>query len=146
MENNKLNLRERYLGKWAVWSSRNWGKSFLILLAITFVMGVGISILKTEMTFYSSLPNNSNQVRDMKMIMEEFPAASSIMAVVDARDIEDPRMAEEKVKNAIDAIVIEMSKEQFEEEVVRATGKMDMDFFKEHGFMFTKEKDIERSA
>jgi len=146
MENNKLNLRERYLGKWAVWSSRNWGKSFLILLAITMVMGVGISILKTEMTFYSILPNNSNQVRDMKMIMEEFPAASAILAVVDARDIEDSRKAEEKVKSTIDAIVKEMSRDKYSDQIVRATGKMDMDFFKEHGFMYTKEKDIKRSA
>jgi len=146
MDNTKINLRERYLGNWAVWSSRNWGKAFLILLAITMIMGVGISILKTEMTFYSILPNNSNQVRDMKMILEEFPAASSIMAVVDARDIEDPKEAEKVVKSTIDAIVLEMSKEKYSDNVVRATGKMDMDFLKQHGFMFSKEKDIKRSA
>lgn len=146
MKNNRENLRERFLGDWAVWSSKNWGKAFLILLAITMVMGVGISILKTEMTFYSILPNNSDQVRDMKMILEEFPAASSILAVVDARDIEDPQEAEEKVKSAIDAIVGEMSKEQYSDHIVRVTGKMDMDFFRKHGFMFSKEKDIKRSA
>ncbi len=146
MQEYKENMRERILGSWAVWSSQNWGKSFLILLAITIIMGFGISILKMEMTFYSILPNNSNQVRDMKMIMEEFPAASSIIAVVDARDIEDPQEAEEIVKKGIDSIVAKLSEEQFSDYVVRVTGKADMSAFKEHGFMFSKEKEITRSA
>jgi uncharacterized protein len=143
---HKENFREKLLGGWAEWSSKNWGKAFLILLAMTIIMGFGISILKVEMTFYSILPNKSNQVRDMKMIMEEFPAASSILAVVDARDIEDPKLAEEKVKTVIDTIVTELAKDKYSKYIVRSTGKMDLDFFKEHGFMFSKEKDIERSA
>jgi uncharacterized protein len=146
VDNYKENFREKLLGRWAVWSSENWGKAFLILLVITIIMGFGMSILKMEMTFYSILPNKSNQVRDMKMIMEEFPAASSILAVVDARDMEDPKLAEEKVKTVIDTIVSELAKEKYSKYIVRATGKMDMDFYKEHGFMFSKEKDIKRSA
>ncbi|MBI9098158.1 MAG: MMPL family transporter [Spirochaetaceae bacterium] len=146
MKNQKENFRERILGGWAVWSSQNWGKSFLLLLVITLAMGFGVSILKTEMTFYSILPNNSNQVRDMKMILEEFPAASSILAVVDARAVEDPAAAEEQVKRTIDAIVEKLSRRDYSEYVVRTTGKTDMDFFKAHGFMFSKEKDIERSS
>ncbi len=146
MQEYKENFRERLLGRWAVWSSLNWGKSFLILLAITIIMSFGISALKMEMTFYSILPDNSNQVRDMKMIMEEFPAASSIIAVVDARNIEDPDEAEEMVKMGIDSIVAKLSEDKFGDYVVRVTGKADMSVLKEHGFMFSKEKDINRSA
>lgn len=146
MHEYKENFRERILGRWALWSSQNWGKSFLILLAITTIMCFGISILRMEMTFYSMLPNNSNQVRDMKMIMEEFPAASSIIAVVDARDVEDSDEAEEMVKKGIDSIVAKLSGVEFSDYVVRVTGKADLTAFKEHGFMFSKEKDINRSA
>ncbi len=146
MEKHKETFRERILGKWAVWSSENWGKALLILLGITVVMGIGISLLTMEMTIYSILPSNSKQVRDMKMIMKEFPAASSILAVVDAREIEDPVVAEEKVKRTIDSLVTELSGEQYKDYIVRVTGEMDIDFLKDHGFMFSKEKDIERSA
>ena len=142
----KENFRQRILGAWASWSSRNWGKTFLIILGITAVMTVGMSRLKMEMTFYSILPGNTSQVRDMKMIMEEFPAASSIMAVVDARSIEDPLEAEKKVKEGIDGIVKLISGPEFSQYVVRVTGKTDMEFYKQHGLMFSKEKDIERSA
>lgn len=146
MQEHKDNFRERILGSWAVWSSQNWGKSFLILLAISIIMGFGISRLKMEMTFYSILPSNSNQVRDMKMILEEFPAASSILVVVDGRGIEDPDEAEEMVKKGIDSIVEKLSEDQFSDYVVRVVGKTDISAFKEHGLMFSKEKDIHRSA
>ncbi|MBB6480704.1 MMPL family transporter [Spirochaeta isovalerica] len=144
MKEKKENFRERILGRWAVWSARNWGKAFLIILGITAVMGVGLSILKADMTFYSMLPENTSQVKDMKKIIEDFPAASSILAVVDARDIEDPVEAEKQVKMGIDAIVARLSEEQFSDSVVRVTGKTDLDFFKKHGLMFTEEKDIKR--
>jgi predicted RND superfamily exporter protein len=109
-------------------------------------MGFGISLLKMEMTFYSILPNHSHQVRDMKMILEEFPAASSILAVVDARHIVDPLEAEKKVKEAVDSIVRRLSGEEFSDYVVRVTGKTDINAFKEHGLMFSREKDIRRIA
>lgn len=144
MQKSNENFRERILGNWAVWSAGNWGKAFLIILAVTAVMGIGLSILKADMTFYSMLPANTSQVRDMKKIIEDFPAGSSILAVVDGRDIQDPAEAERQVKKGIDAIVAKLSESQFSDSVVRATGKTDMDFFKKHGLMFTKEKDIER--
>jgi len=146
MDTNRENVRERILGKWAVWSSRNWGKSFLVIAAITALMIAGVSRLKLEMTFYSILPENTTQIRDLKMIMEEFPAASSIMAVVDARSVDDPLEAEKLVKKGIDGVVDRLSDEEFSQYVVRVTGKTDMDFYREHGLMFSKEKDIERSA
>ena len=138
------NFRERMLGNWAVWSARNWGKAFLIILGITVIMGIGLSMLKTDMTIYSMLPENSKQVKDLKKIIDDFPAASSILAVVDARNIKDPVEAEKKVKEGIDGIVEKLSGSEFSDSVIRVTGKTDMDFFKEHGLMFTKEADIER--
>lgn len=140
------NFRTKILGKWAIWSSENWGKALIILTFLTVLMGFGVSILKLEMTIYSMLPNNSVQVQDMKKIMKEFPAASSILAVVDARNIEDPYEAEIIVKNTIDKLTVELSKDKYREHIIQVTGKLDMDFLKNHGLMFSKAEDIKRSS
>ena len=89
MEKNQ-NFREKILSRWALWSVENWGKALLIALVITVILGFGIARLKMEMTFYSMLPDRSNQVRDLKEIVENFSYASSILVVIDGRSIEDP--------------------------------------------------------
>ena len=60
------NFREKILSRWAGWSVENWGKALLIALVITVLLGFGMARLKMEMTFYSMLPDKSNQVRDLK--------------------------------------------------------------------------------
>lgn len=140
------NLRTRILGKWASWSSKYWGRALFILFIITAIMAIGVSILKLEMTIYSMLPNNSTQVEDMKQIMKEFPAASSILAVVDARGIENPVKAERMVKKTVDALTLELSKEKYSDHIVQVYGNYDMDFFRKHGFMFSKASDIKRAT
>ena len=143
MENND-NLRMKLLGKWGKWASIHWGKTLLIALGITLIMGIGASRLKLEMTFYSMMPKGSQQVRDMKRIIENFPAASSIVVVLEAKEKDDRAQAEIAVKKAVDILSRELLKSEFSEYIIRVQGKLDTDFFKEHGLMLSKAEDIER--
>ena len=143
MENND-NLRMKLLGKWGKWASIHWGKTLLIALGITLIMGIGASRLKLEMTFYSMMPKGSQQVRDMKRIIENFPAASSIVVVLEAKEKDDRAQAEIAVKKAVDILSRELLKSEFSEYIIRVQGKLDIDFFKEHGLMLSKAEDIER--
>ncbi len=143
MENND-NLRMKLLGKWGRWAATHWGRALLIALAITLVMGIGASQLKLEMTFYSMMPKGSQQVRDMKKIIENFPAASSIVVVLEAKDKSDRAEAEIAVRKAVDSLSRELLKAEFSEYILRVQGKLDIDFFKEHGLMLSKAEDIDR--
>ncbi|MBA7480775.1 hypothetical protein ES707_16237 [subsurface metagenome] len=143
MENND-NLRMKLLGKWGKWASIHWGKTLLIALGITLIMGIGASRLKLEMTFYSMMPKGSQQVRDMKRIIENFPVASSIVVVLEAKEKDDRAQAEITVKKAVDILSRELLKSEFSEYIIRVQGKLDIDFFKEHGLMLSKAEDIER--
>ena len=134
----------KLLGKWGKWASIHWGKTLLIALGITMIMGIGASRLKLEMTFYSMMPKGSQQVRDMKRIIENFPAASSIVVVLEAKEKDDRAQAEIAVKKAVDILSRELLKSEFSEYIIRVQGKLDIDFFKEHGLMLSKAEDIER--
>ena len=134
----------KLLGKWGKWASIHWGKTLLIALGITLIMGIGASRLKLEMTFYSMMPKGSQQVRDMKRIIENFPAASSIVVVLEAKEKDDRAQAEIAVKKAVDILSRELLRAEFSEYIIRVQGKLDIDFFKEHGLMLSKAEDIER--
>ena len=138
------NFREKILRRWARWSVENWGKALLIALAITVILGFGIARLKMEMTFYSMLPDRSNQVRDLKEIVENFSYASAILVVIDGRSIDDPSKAEQTVKDTIDAMTLEFSNDTYKPYISSVIGKVDMALFKEHGLMLTKLEDLER--
>ena len=139
-----LNWREKMLGRWARWSIENRGKAFLIVLGLTILIGFGMTSLRMEMTFYSILPDKSNKVRDLQRIVEEFPAASGILVVVDGRSMSDPTEAEKAVKRTIDDLINEYSGEKYKPYISGTTGKMDMSIFREHGLMLTKIEDLER--
>lgn len=138
------NFREKLLSRWARWSVENWGKALLIALAITVILGFGMARLKMEMTFYSMLPDKSNQVRDLKEIVENFSYASAILVVIDGRSIDDPMEAEQTVKDTIDAMTLEFSNDVYKPYISSVIGKVDMSLFKEHGLMLTKMDDLER--
>ncbi len=144
MERNAETLRMKLLGKWGAWASAHWGKALLIALGITLVMGIGMSMVQMELNFYSMMPEGSRQVRDLKTITEKFPAAASIIVVVEALDKQNKEEAEETVKRAIDVLAEELSRPEYSEYVARVQGKMGMEFFKSHGVMLTKAEDIER--
>ena len=138
------NFREKMLSRWATWSVENWGKALLIVLVITVLLGFGMAKLKMEMTFYSMLPDKSNQVRDLKDIVENFSYASGILVVIDGRSIEDPKEAERTVKDTIDALALEYKNDIYKSYIASIIGKVDISLFKEHGLILTKMDDLER--
>jgi predicted RND superfamily exporter protein len=134
--------RMRLLGRWGEWACRHWAKALLFALGITLVLGSGISRLKLELSFYSIMPKGSQQVRDLKKITESFPAANSIVAVLEA-DAKDPD-AEKQVTRAVDALAAEISRPEYAPYVARVQSRLDLEFFRSHGLMLSEEEDIER--
>ena len=138
------NFRERMLGRWGRWASVYWGRALLIGLAVSAVMTLGVARLNLEMTFFSVMPGNSTQVRDMKRIMKEFPYASGITVVVDGRGIEDPEEAKKQVIAGVDRIVAELGKEEYGTYVKDVHGRLENDFFRDHGLMLSDREERER--
>ena len=66
------------LVRWAFWASNHPGRVFLIVGVVTLIMTLGDSLMELEMTFFSIMPQNSSQVRDLKRITKEYPFASSL--------------------------------------------------------------------
>ncbi len=130
------------LGKWGKWASIHWRKALLIALVITIVLGSGFYFLKMELTYYSMMPKASPKVRDLKRIIENFPAASSIVVVLEAKDRSNREKAKETVKSAVDKLTEELSKPGYSKYIKQVDGKLDLDFFKNHGLMLTKKEDI----
>ncbi|MQY76982.1 MAG: hypothetical protein GH155_05055, partial [Spirochaeta sp.] len=143
MENNH-NLRMKLLGRWGEWASVHWMKTLLVALGITLIMVIGASMLKMEMTFYSMMPQGSQQVRDLKKIIDNFPAASSIVVVLEAKQKDDRAQSEMAVKKAVDVLSRELLDSEFSQYILRIQGKLDIEFFKDHGLMLSKAEDIER--
>jgi len=66
------------------------------------------------------------------------------MVVVDGRRIEDGDEAEKLVKSTVDALEREFSAPEFEEYVVRVTGKIDIDFLKSHTLALSEPAALQR--
>jgi len=145
-ENNKPDESAvtRMLGRWGEWASTNWGKALLLALIITIIMGFGFYFLKLELTYYSMMPKASQKVRDLKEIIENFPAASSIVVVLEAKDRQNREKAGKTVKAAVDNLTAQLSTPKYSKYIKQVDGKLDLDFFKKHGLMLTKTKDIQR--
>jgi len=142
--------RDQLLGRWGEWAARRWRAVLLIALGITVVMGIGISLVNAEFTFYSIMPNSSEKVRDLKTIVETFPAASAIVVVVQA-DLDRPpstaaefRSARNTVTHAIDEIVTTLASSDYGEYVSNVYGRTDLDFIRTHGLMLTNADTIAR--
>ncbi|MDX9802209.1 MAG: MMPL family transporter [Spirochaetia bacterium] len=137
-------FKEKMLGRWAAWSVTQYKKALLIILLITVTAGIGTSFLKMEMTFFSILPRESAQVRDLEKITREFASSSQIILVVDARSIEDPDEAEIAVKKTLDAMTKEFSKPKWSGTLDGVTSGIDLDFIRNHAMMLTKPEDQKR--
>jgi len=140
----KQNLRIRLLTSWGKWSTVHWKKALAIVLGITLVMIYGLTMVDPQMTYYSILPKKEKNVQELTKIVDNFPLASGIIAVIDGRNIKDPVKAEKRVKATIDALMIEMKKSPYRQYIIRGMGKTDRSLFKDHGLMLSKSEDIKR--
>jgi predicted RND superfamily exporter protein len=138
---SKETKRMQLLGRWGARACRHWGGALLLALGITLVLGFGVSRLKLELSFYSIMPEGSQQVRDLKKIVDNFPAANSIVVVLEAPA--GPG-AEKMVTHAVDVLTEEIARPEYADYVVRVQGKIDLDFFRRHGVMLSDEEDILR--
>ena len=143
MEQNPR-FRERILTNWGRWAAVHWGKSLIIGAVLTAVLTLGVARLNMEMTFFSLMPGSSTQVQDLKLIMNEFPYASGVTVVVDGREIENTEKAEQQVQRTVDAMIAEFQLSEYDEFIAEVTGKMDVDFFRDHGLILSKPEDIRR--
>jgi uncharacterized protein len=143
---DKTSVRERVLASWGVWAARNWVKTLIITAVLSSVVFIGFTRLKLEMTFFSIMPGESEQVQSLETIMTEFPFASQIMLVVDGREISDPVEAEKSVKGAADALAAAFSDSSYKHsnDIVGADSRFDLEFYRKYGLLLTKPDDLER--
>ncbi len=144
MPANKETRRMRMLGAWGVWAAKHWVSALLIALGITVLLGLGLSRLRLELTYYSLMPKDSPKVRDLQNIVETFPAASSIVVVLKAENSADRDRARQTITAAVDSIVVELSRPEYAASIVRVQGRFDLDYIREHGLILSKKEDIER--
>ena len=137
-------LRRKILGRWGRWSAEHWGIALLIAFGISALMAVGATRLRMEMTFHSLLPEGSKQVRDLKLIEQQFPVASSIVAVIAAEKRESAEQARRTVVRAVDSLSAELSAPEYSPYIVRVQSRLDQVFFKAHGLLVAEQKEIER--
>ncbi len=131
------------LGRWALWAGSHPGRVVVLVLLITLMMLVGTARVEMEMTFFSMMPQNTRQVRDLKKITDDYPFSSSIVVVVDGRELPEGE-AETAVKRTIDAMNAEFSDPSYGDILDGIYSKVDESFLREHGFLLTKEKDLKR--
>ena len=135
--------KKTMLGRWALWAGSHPGRVVLLVLLVTLIMLIGAARVEMEMTFFSMMPQNTRQVRDLKKITADYPFSSSIVVVVDGRELPKAE-AKAAVKRTVDAMDQEFSKPEYEDILDGIYCKVDENFLKEHGFLLTKEKDLKR--
>lgn len=131
------------LARWGIWAGEHPGRVFLIVLVITVVMTVGASMLEMEMTFFSIMPKNSQQVKDLKLITEEYPFASSLVVVIDGREL-PAETAKSTVIAVIDRMTEEFSGDEYSSAISGVYGKLDTAFLDEHAFLLTEPDVLDR--
>jgi len=136
-------VKKSTLTRWALWAGNHPGKAILIALVITLILTLGASKLEMEMTFLSIMPKNSPQVQNLDKITKEFPFASSLVLVVDGREL-PPETAKATVISLIDRLTVEFSSEEFSSGISGVYSKADVDFIKKHGFLLAEKKDLDR--
>ena len=136
--------RERLLGRLAQWAAGSPGKAVIVAAAITVVMIVGAAFVQMDMTFYSIMPQHIQQVRDLEYITEQYPLASSIIAVVDGRSLGTGPEVTRTVTDTVDALEAEFTRDEWSDAVAGVWGRFDTDFIASHGLVLTKTDDIQR--
>ncbi len=133
---NEPKAKGTLLERWARWAVVGWKRSLLIALAVTIAAGVGISILRLDLTFYSIMPKNSQAAADLAEIVETFPSASTIVTVVSG--------APETIRDAADAVAEAYGATAFAEHLSQISARIDDEFFLENGLMLLPKGQIRR--
>ncbi len=135
-------MREKLLRKWGRFSMTHpWQVLICLFLVAAVSLGSIIYLSATkrftmEMSWSDMLPANEPMAKEFDRILKEFRSASNTIVVVQGR--------EKEIKKFADEIAPQI--EKLKEYVDEVYYKIDKDFFARHGFMLMKEKDLERTS
>ncbi|THB68535.1 MAG: hypothetical protein D6B26_00470, partial [Spirochaetaceae bacterium] len=93
---------------------------------ITLLSIAGMFFLRLEMNFYSILPDNSQAVKDLQIIVEDFPSSNSIIIVLDANTQADLETAARRVQERL-------GRKDLEEQVNMVSLGYDQDYMQGSG-------------
>ena len=129
-------MRARILSKWGEIAARRNGWVLLGALIVTIVTIVLASNLKLSTRWSDLLPLDDPKVQEFDKILKEYSTASNSLIVV--------KGDEKKIKAFADDIVPRIK--DLGENVKRVDYRMNKEFFKNHGMMLTKARDLKDMA
>lgn len=129
------------LSCFAYWIATNKIKALFIAIGVTIVMCFGASRLRMEMSFIQIFPDNTKKFQDLNKIIKEFPFASAITIILDAKHIENNNEAKALLIKTANQITKELNKSEYVSSIL---DKMDLALIKEHGLILSEPEDINR--
>jgi len=129
-------MRTRILSKWGEIAARRNGWVLLGALIVTIITIVLAANLKLSTRWSDLLPLDDPKVQEFDKILKEYSTASNSLIVV--------KGDEKKIKAFADDIVPRIK--DLGENVKRIDYRMNKEFFKNHGMMLTKARDLKDMA
>ena len=127
-----MRTRKEILASWGRFAATRPKTVLIIAVVLTAIAAVGIAFLRLELTFYSFMPKNAPVTRDLQTIIEDFPSASTIVAVVSAD--------EKSVRDAADAVAAAFT--EFSDHIVRIESRFDDSFFIDNALLLIEPKQL----
>lgn len=127
--------REPVLARFARDRAIHWKQTLLIALAITIIAGVGMALLRLDLTFYSIMPRESRATADLVRIVEGFPASSTIVTVISGGD---------DVRAAADAVAQSYRSADYADTLSHVESRFDDSFLLQNGLMLLPANQISR--
>lgn len=128
-------MKEKVFKGLARLSTKKSGLSLLIALIITITAGALSENLQLKMSFKDLMPQSHPTIVEYNKILDHYQAASNI--VIGAMGNED------SLKQFVEDIVPEIK--AMDLYIKRVDYKLNSDFYKNHGFMLTRSKDLENA-
>ncbi len=128
-------MKEKFLIKLARLAEKHSWFMFIAALALTLVLGAMSENLKLKMNFKDLMPQSHPTVQEYDKIVDNYSAASNIIVGAMGEENELKAFAE-KIAPKIENLTEYVSKVDY---------KINREFFEEHAFMLTKEKDLKNS-
>lgn len=122
-----VSRRAKLLAFLGGWLAQHWARGLVIAGLLTAAALAGIFFLRLDLTFFSIMPENSQAVRDLTVIVEEFPAASTITVVVTGEP--------ETIEEAAGAVAQKLREKEFGKYVSRVQARIDAGFPEEKALM-----------
>jgi hypothetical protein len=129
-------MRENILKNWARFATTHPWWVIAVLLIVTVIAAFSASKLKTSMRWSDLLPMSDPMSQEFDRILKEYKSASNSIIVIQGKENEIKQFAERIVPQI----------KNIDEFVERVDYKIDKEFFANHGFMLSREKDLERSS